>query len=91
MSGTEARIAAEIRTLLAARAPDASICPSEVARRLCASDHWRDAMPDVRRVARALAADGLLRITQGDTVLDPADNAAPGPIRLRRGPQWRAT
>lgn len=83
----DARIAADIRALLASRAPDASICPSEVARRLYAEDAWRDAMAKVRRVAVALAADGVIRITQSDVVLDP-DAPVSGPIRLRRGAGW---
>ncbi|MCD9004860.1 DUF3253 domain-containing protein [Luteimonas sp. XNQY3] len=87
MTSDDARIAADIRTLLDVRAPDASICPSEVARRLSPEDAWRDAMPDVRRVAVALAADGVIRITQSDVVLDP-EVPISGPIRLRRGPRW---
>jgi hypothetical protein len=88
MALDDARIAAEIRALLTARSVVASICPSEVARRLYPADAWRDAMPDVRRVACALAADEVIVITGSDAVLDPH---APmqGPIRLRRGPRWR--
>ena len=81
------RIAADIRALLDARAPDASICPSEVARRLYDATAWREAMPKVRRVACSLASDGVIRITQADRVLDPATPFS-GPIRLRRGPHW---
>lgn len=81
------RIAADIRALLRARAPDASICPSEVARRLYDETTWRTAMPDVRRVACALAASQRIRITQADVVLDP-DIPITGAIRLRRGPFW---
>ncbi|WP_394002912.1 DUF3253 domain-containing protein [Luteimonas sp. WGS1318] len=82
-----ARIADAIRALLAQRARDASICPSEVARRIGGAD-WRRAMPEVRAAARQLAGDGVLVITQADTVLDPALPPI-GPIRLRRGPAWR--
>ncbi len=74
--------------LLTARAVDASICPSEVARRLWPEPGWRDAMPTVRRVACALASDGVLRITRGDAELDPRA-LSDGPIRLRRGADWR--
>lgn len=81
------RIAADIRALLRARAPDASICPSEVARRLYDATAWREAMPKVRRVACALAAAQRIRITQADVVLDP-DIPITGAIRLRRGPFW---
>ncbi|VXB13594.1 conserved hypothetical protein [Luteimonas sp. 9C] len=81
------RIAADILALLRVRAPDASICPSEVARRLYDEASWRTAMPDVRRVACALAAARRIRITQADVVLDP-DTPIAGAIRLRRGPVW---
>ena len=83
----DARIATDIRALLDARAPDASICPSDVARRLYPGDAWRDAMPDVRRVACALAGEGVIRITQSEVELD-TDAPISGPIRLRRGPRW---
>ncbi len=83
----DAAIAADIRLLLSDRAPDASICPSEIARRLWPEDAWRDAMPDVRRVAARLAEIGVIRITQSDTELDPRALMT-GPIRLRRGPRW---
>lgn len=87
MPPDDARIAAEIRALIAARESAASICPSEVARRLWPEASWRDAMPEVRRVARALAQTGLITITQGDATLDP-ETPSSGPIRLRRGPHW---
>lgn len=87
MPPEDADIACDIRALLAARAAEASICPSEIARRMWSDASWRDAMPQVRRVACALAHDGVIAITQGDTVLDPAA-LSPGPIRLRRGPGW---
>ncbi|KPN17042.1 hypothetical protein AO715_02850 [Xanthomonas sp. Mitacek01] len=83
----DAAIAADIRLLLSDRAPDASICPSEVARRLWPGDAWREAMPNVRRVAARLADVGVIRITQSDAELDPASPMT-GPIRLRRGPRW---
>jgi len=89
MTVADARIAADIRVLLGDRAVDASICPSEIARRLYAADAWRDAMPDVRRVAAAMAATGELRITQSDATVDPAAGIV-GPVRLRRGPRWGA-
>ncbi|MCU0952366.1 MAG: DUF3253 domain-containing protein [Burkholderiaceae bacterium] len=82
---TEA-ITQAIEALLAARAADASICPSEVARHLRA-DQWRPLMPAVRRVAATMARDGRLRITQGGAELSPQavlDGAVRGPIRLRR-------
>jgi len=75
-------IAATILTLLAARAPDASICPSEVARAI-APNGWRPLMPAVREVARRLAREGRLELRQrGATIAPDAD--VKGPIRLAR-------
>ena len=79
-------IASTIAQLLGARAVDASICPSEVARAL-APDHWRALMPQIRAVAAELAGSGSLRITQSDEEITPAALLAGqtrGPIRLRR-------
>lgn len=81
-------IAREIRRLLAARAPGASICPSEAARSLCNEDAgWRTLMPRVRSVALGMARDGVLDITRQGAALDP-DGEMRGPIRLRRGPRF---
>lgn len=87
MSITDEAIAGAIAALLAQRAPTASICPSEAARRLAApGTDWRPLMPAVRRVAAALAREGALRITQGEATIDPVQLEAGlrGPIRLRR-------
>ncbi|MCT1425526.1 DUF3253 domain-containing protein [Corynebacterium sanguinis] len=70
---------------LAARAPESSICPSEVAREL-GDDSWRVVMPAVREAAAQLALRGVVVATQSDTVVQA--DAANGPIRIRRGPQW---
>ncbi|MBA2322300.1 MAG: DUF3253 domain-containing protein [Deltaproteobacteria bacterium] len=70
-----------ILALLAERAPDATICPSEAARALDPED-WRGRMDDVRAAAARLAAAGVIEVTQGGAVVDPG--AARGPIRLRR-------
>ncbi|WP_157278166.1 DUF3253 domain-containing protein [Methyloversatilis thermotolerans] len=66
--------------LLAARSGGASICPSEVAR-ACAAD-WRPLMPAVKDLARRLAREGLVVITQRGHPLDP-DADWLGPIRVR--------
>lgn len=77
--------------LLAARSPDASICPSDVARALASdTDGWRALMEPVRDVARALAERGVVVITQGQQVVGPAAPVK-GPIRLRRGPAFDAS
>ena len=72
--------------LLAARAPEASICPSEVARAV-APDAWRALMDTVRCVAAAEAERGAIRITQGEHTVNPEDvrsGRIRGPLRLRR-------
>ncbi|MEM9531715.1 MAG: DUF3253 domain-containing protein [Pseudomonadota bacterium] len=71
-----------ILTLLEQRAADATICPSEAARRAAAAGDWRDLMEPVRCAARRLVARGQLEIVQGGRPVDPS--TARGPIRLRR-------
>jgi len=88
----DAAIRACIVARLAARSPAASICPSDVARALRADEPaWRAVMPEVRRVAAALAHAGVVQATQGDARV-PADAivSARGPLRLRRGPRFQA-
>lgn len=81
-------IAIEIQRLLAARTPASSICPSDVARSLHAEEKdWRALMPVVREVARQMAADGRVVITQRGAILDP-ETSFKGPIRLQRGPNF---
>lgn len=76
-------IASMIAQLLNARAADASICPSELARALV-PDHWRALMPQIRAVAAELAGAGSLRLTQSDEEITPAALLAGqtrGPVR----------
>ena len=83
MTSRDEQIAQTIVRLLAARAPDATICPSDAARALAGDESaWRALMPEIRRVAAALVADGTLRVTQQGDDVDPL--AARGPIRLGR-------
>jgi hypothetical protein len=54
--------------LLASREPDATICPSEVARSLVAHSEdtaaqWRGKMPEVHTAIDALLNQGLIRIS----------------------------
>jgi hypothetical protein len=70
-----------VLALLDERPRGATICPSEVARRLW-PEGWRDHMEDVRMAARRLVARGLVEITQGGRAVDPS--TAKGPIRVRR-------
>jgi hypothetical protein len=84
-------IAAWIVDLLSRRSPEASICPSDVARALADDEAaWRALMPSVRDVAAGLARRGVVIVTQGESTLDPAD-IGHGPIRLRRGARFPRT
>jgi len=75
-------IDAAIQSLLADRADDATLCPSEVARVLERPGvPWRSLM-DVRAAAARLVDEGQLLVMQGGQAVDPA--TARGPIRLRR-------
>ncbi len=77
---TDARqIQAEILAQTAARGPDKSICPSEVARSL--AEDWRPLMHLVRQAAVTLAHDGQIDILRKGKPIDPA--AIHGVIRLR--------
>jgi hypothetical protein len=73
-------IAAEILRLTAARGPDKSICPSEVARAL-APDAWRPLLGAVRAEALRLAAAGRIEILRKGRPVPP--EAVRGVIRLR--------
>ena len=75
---TEAEIEKSILGLLRARDEGKTICPSEAARSLWPDD-WRDHMEDVRRVGRALEAEGRLKVFQRGKQVDP--EIAVGPIR----------
>lgn len=76
-------IASTIESLLACRAGDATICPSEVARALGSAElPWRSLMNEVRSVAADLVQAGRLTVRQKGRDIDPA--TARGPIRLGR-------
>ena len=72
---------AAIVDLLDERAADASICPSEAARRID-PEGWRALMEPVREAARRLVAAGVVEVVQRGRVVDAA--TAHGPIRIRR-------
>lgn len=71
----------EIQEMLAKRAPGASLCPSEVARKVD-PENWRERMESVRRAGRRLVARGEVEFTQGGRVVDAA--TVRGPVRIRR-------
>ena len=66
-------------SLLARRAPDATICPSEVARAI--APDWRAAMPAVHAAVDALVRDGLVRLSWKGQALTTRS----GPYRIARG------
>jgi len=82
MTPSDERIAVAILDLAQARGVDKTLCPSEVARQF--GPDWRALMPDVRRVARRLAAEGRISVTQRGRVVDAEQ--ARGAIRLRLSP-----
>ncbi|MGN5374449.1 DUF3253 domain-containing protein [Sphingomonas hankookensis] len=66
-------------SLLARRAADATICPSEVARALSPED-WRGAMPSVHAAVDRLVREGLVRISwKGERLATRS-----GPYRIGR-------
>jgi hypothetical protein len=67
-----------LRGLLAARGPDKSCCPSDVARAVYGA-RFRQAMDLVRALAIELADRGELRVLQRARAVDP--RRARGPIR----------
>jgi hypothetical protein len=70
-----------ILTLLAERAPDATICPSEAARRLAGSEgDWRAQMEAVHRAADVLAEAGAIALSWKGAPLSHT------PMQKRRGP-----
>lgn len=76
---TDAQLCHALLAKARARRPGMTFCPSEVAREL-ATD-WRPLMEPLRQVARELARQGRLSVTQKGDILSPE---APwhGPIRL---------
>jgi len=73
-----------IRSLLGARAVDATICPSEAARAVGGEEGWRDLMEPARAAARRLVVAGEVVVTQRGAVVDAS--TAKGPIRIRAVP-----
>jgi hypothetical protein len=75
------RLGAVTLTLARHRAPDRTICPSDVARAV-GGDAWRSLMDPVREVVRDLARASEVEVTQHGEVLDP-DRPWKGPVRIR--------
>lgn len=66
--------------LLAARAPGATICPSEVARGIVLGNGWRNAMTVVHDAVDGLVADGQVQLSWKGRPL----TARAGPYRIAR-------
>ncbi len=80
---TDDRITAEILRQVAARGPDRSICPSEVARALEPEETaWRRLMGPVRARAVRLAQAGRIEVLRKGKAVDPSAEIR-GVIRLR--------
>ncbi len=96
ITSTDAALETAIQDLLSTRALTSSICPSEAARAVAATqarpgdtdaqddgaEAWRALMEPARAAARRLVAAGDVVITQKGKVVDPS--TAKGPIRIRR-------
>lgn len=80
-------IETSILTLLGARAPGATLCPSEVARALAADDPaaWRARMPQVHAAIDRLVADGAVQLSwKGEPMA-----SRQGPYRIGHAPDQR--
>ena len=80
--GRRRRARATVRALSGGRAPDRTICPSDVARAI-GGPSWRSILGMVRDEVRTLAYDNVVEVSQRGKPLDP-DRAWKGPIRIRR-------
>ncbi|MHA7190443.1 DUF3253 domain-containing protein [Arthrobacter sp. MDT2-16] len=76
---SEDGLRAEILRIAEQRGSVKTLCPSEAARSI-GGDTWRDLMPSARRIAFALAGEGLVDVTQHGERVDPDVR---GPIRIR--------
>ena len=87
VSAVDHQLEASIQELLDKRTASATLCPSEAARAVAATngltdDAWRSLMEPARAAARRLVAAGDVVITQKGRIVDPS--TAKGPIRIRR-------
>lgn len=75
-------------TLLGARSPGGTMCPSEIARAFVTTEgvnavatNWRDVMPEVHKTVDQLLAEGIVQLSwKGKTLA-----ARAGPYRIGRG------
>jgi rhodanese-related sulfurtransferase len=85
----EHRVYDALVDLLDERRPEATVCPSEVARRIAAGlrCEWRDLMRPVRYVTTLLSDAGRVEVLQNGERIDPRE--ARGPVRLRLARRMR--
>jgi hypothetical protein len=83
-----ARIEATTRALARHRAPDGTICPSDVARAI-GGDDWRKLMGSVREAVTMLRERGVVSVEQRGTTV-PKGRDWKGPIRVRLRPDGAA-
>lgn len=85
-AATNRRIDATLRALLRSRAPDRSICPSDIAR-IVGGATWRGLLPVVRERAVKLAGSGELEIVRRGRVVKRNPTEGVLRYRLMRKPQ----
>jgi hypothetical protein len=69
-----------ILKILASRSPDATVCPSEVARAIAPGDGWRNVMPAVHAAVDQLLKEGRVQLSWKGQPL----TARVGPYRISR-------
>ena len=79
--GREGDVRAATLALLAARAPEATVCPSEVARVVAVGGDWRAAMPAVHAAIDVMLTDGAVRLSWRGVGLPVRE----GPYRIGQG------
>ena len=72
-----------ILTMAAQRAPDKTVCPSEIARELFPAD-WRKHMQEIRDAAIELQKQGKVTITQKGRPVDTGNIKGPVCIKLNK-------
>ncbi|KAI5057175.1 hypothetical protein GOP47_0027190 [Adiantum capillus-veneris] len=77
----EERLEVKILDILQRRAASSTMCPSEAARAVSATN-WRPLMDRTRQVACRMASQGRILITQKGVVCNPLSDFR-GPIRLK--------
>ena len=84
LNETDQKLENAILLLLKQRRPNATICPSEAARKVAgrdAPDRWRPLMQAARNAARRLYNQQKIIILQKGSPVDPS--SAKGPIRIK--------